>query len=258
MSAKTLSAAEWRRRLLATCQRMIDSADRLCQADRDLGDGDHGVTMARAFAAAQTAYGAAPASPGPDLAILGAKLMGAGGTSGIVFGTWFSSAAKAIGAKEIDGRTLAEAMAEAAQAVRNRAKASPGDKTMIDALLPAVEALRAAADEGPDAALRKAASAAWGSSTPARSRSPSSSRGLRRRRRPIGNGRGGPSDAGEIGRARGGGPQRGGAPRRRPSERQPAADQRQRAGEDRPQDPVGHLRSERAADGDAGQRADQQ
>lgn len=160
MSAQTLSAAEWRQRLLRTCQRMIDSADRLCQADRDLGDGDHGVTMARAFSAAQTAYGAAPASPGADLAILGAKLMGAGGTSGVVFGTWFSSAGKALGAKALDGRTLAEAMAEAAQAVRNRAKASPGDKTMVDALLPAVEALRAAADEGPEAALRKAASAA--------------------------------------------------------------------------------------------------
>jgi len=110
-----------------------------------------------------------------------------------------SSAGKAIGAKEIDGRALAEAMAEAAQAVRNRAKASPGDKTMVDALLPAVEALRAAADEGPDAALLKAAAAAaagaeatrqmiraWESKDngergvgfvdPVRSRSPSSSR----------------------------------------------------------------------------------
>ncbi len=160
MSAETLSAGEWRRRLLGTCQRMIDSADRLGQADRDLGDGDHGVTMARAFAAAQSAYGAAPAAPGPDLAILGAKLMGAGGTSGIVFGTWFSIAGKAIGTKEVDGHALADAMAEAAQAVRSRAKASPGDKTMVDALLPAVEALRAAADEGPETALRKAATAA--------------------------------------------------------------------------------------------------
>jgi phosphoenolpyruvate---glycerone phosphotransferase subunit DhaL len=160
MNATTLSAAEWRQRLLSTCQRMIDSADRLCQADRDLGDGDHGVTMARAFTAAQTAYGATPAVPGADLAILGAKLMGAGGTAGIVFGTWFTSAGKALGGTEVDGPALAEAMTAAAQAVRNRAKAAPGDKTMIDALLPAVEALRAAAGEGPEVALHQAAAAA--------------------------------------------------------------------------------------------------
>ena len=160
MSAKSLSATEWRQRLLATCQRVIDSSDRLCQADRDLGDGDHGVTMARAFSAAKAALGPAPASPGGDLVILGTKLMGAGGTAGIVFGTWFTSAGKALGGTEVDGPALAEAMTAAAQAVRNRAKASPGDKTMVDALLPAVEALRAAADEGPEIALRKAATAA--------------------------------------------------------------------------------------------------
>lgn len=160
MSAKTLSAAEWRQRLLATCQRVVDSADRLCQADRDLGDGDHGVTMARAFSAAKAALELAAASPGGDLAILGTKLMGAGGTAGIVFGAWFTSAGKALGGTEVDGPALAEAMAAAAQAVRNRAKAGPGDKTMVDALLPAVEALRAAADEGPEIALLRAATAA--------------------------------------------------------------------------------------------------
>jgi dihydroxyacetone kinase-like protein len=160
MSAKPLSATEWRQRLQAACQRVIDNADRLNQADRDLGDGDHGVTMGRAFSAAKAALVPAPASPGGDLVILGTKLMGAGGTAGIVFGTWFTSAGKALGGTEVDGPALAEAMAAAAQAVRNRAKAAPGDKTMIDALLPAVEALRAAAGEGPEAALRQAATAA--------------------------------------------------------------------------------------------------
>ncbi len=160
MTSTTLSASELRQRLLATCQRIIDSSDRLCQADRDLGDGDHGVTMARAFASTQDALGATPASAGGDFAILGAKLMGAGGTSGIVFGTWFSSAGRAIGAKDLDGPVLADAMAAAAQDVRSRGKASPGDKTMLDALLPAVEALRGAAEEGVDTALSKAAIAA--------------------------------------------------------------------------------------------------
>jgi dihydroxyacetone kinase-like protein len=152
-----LAADEFRARVLAVCQRMIDSSDRLCAADRDLGDGDHGVTMARAFAAARDALRSAPASPGGDLAILGAKLMGAGGTAGIVFGTWFSTAGRVIGSKELDGPLLAQAMTEAAEAVRSRSKASPGDKTMVDALLPAVEALRASANAGVEAALDEAA-----------------------------------------------------------------------------------------------------
>jgi dihydroxyacetone kinase-like protein len=154
---KAIVADEFRVRVLAVCQRMVDSSDRLCAADRDLGDGDHGVTMARAFAAARDALRSAPPSPGGDLAILGAKLMGAGGTAGIVFGTWFSTAGRVIGSKELDGPLLAQAMTEAAEAVRSRSKASPGDKTMVDALLPAVEALRASANAGVEAALDQAA-----------------------------------------------------------------------------------------------------
>jgi dihydroxyacetone kinase-like protein len=147
---KALAADEFRGRVLVVCQRLIDSSDRLCAADRDLGDGDHGVTMARAFAAARDALRSAPLGPG-------AKLMGAGGTAGIVFGTWFSTAGRVIGSKELDGPLLAQAMTEAAEAVRSRSKASPGDKTMVDALLPAVEALRASANAGVEAALDQAA-----------------------------------------------------------------------------------------------------
>ena len=65
----------------------------------------------------------------------------------------------------MDGPLLAQAMTEAAEAVRSRSKASPGDKTMLDALRPAVEALRASANAGVEAALDEAAlSAARGRS----------------------------------------------------------------------------------------------
>jgi phosphoenolpyruvate---glycerone phosphotransferase subunit DhaL len=157
---KAFSADEFRARMLATCQRMIDSSDRLCEADRDLGDGDHGVTMARAFKAARDALLSAPPSPGGDLTSLGAKLMGAGGTAGIVFGTWFSTAGRAVGSRELDAALLATAMTDGAEAVRTRSRASPGDKTMIDALLPAVEALSASANGDVEVALDKAALAA--------------------------------------------------------------------------------------------------
>lgn len=86
--------------------------------------------------------------------------MGAGGTAGIVFGTWFSTAGRAVGSRELDAALLAKAMTEGAEAVRTRSRANPGDKTMVDALLPAVEALCASVNADVEVALDKAALAA--------------------------------------------------------------------------------------------------
>lgn len=161
MTNEVLSAGQLRARLLRTCQLLIDSSDLLCQADRDLGDGDHGVTMARAFSAAKEGLEAAPAvSAGSDFSMIGSKLMGSGGTAGIVFGTWFSTLGRTVADRELDAGTLAEGMAAAARSVQTRGKVALGEKTMFDALSPAVEALEAAAGNGVDAALKQAAAAA--------------------------------------------------------------------------------------------------
>lgn len=161
MTSEVLSAAELRARLLRTCQLMIDSCDMLCQADRDLGDGDHGVTMARAFGAAREGLEAtAPSSAGSDFSTIGAKLMGSGGTAGIVFGTWFSTLGRTVADKELDADLLAAGMTAAVQAVQTRGKVALGEKTMFDALSPAVDALKSATADGIDAALAKAAAAA--------------------------------------------------------------------------------------------------
>ncbi|MBS1180952.1 MAG: dhaL [Proteobacteria bacterium] len=161
MTNEVLSAAELRARLLRTCQSIIDSCDLLCQADRDLGDGDHGVTMARAFTAAKEGLEAsAPVSAGADFSMIGSKLMGAGGTAGIVFGTWFSTLGRTVADRALDAGTLAAGMTAAAQNVQARGKVVLGEKTMFDALSPAVEALTAAVGNGADAALKQAAVAA--------------------------------------------------------------------------------------------------
>lgn len=111
------------------------------------------------LAPAKDALVAAPPSPGGDLAIIGANFMCAGGTAGIVFGSWFSSAGRHFAARDLDARVLADAMATAARDVRNRGKSSPRDRTMVDAPTPAVEALDAGADQGVEAALVQAAAA---------------------------------------------------------------------------------------------------
>ena len=161
MTNEVLSVAELRARLLRTCQLIIDSCDLLCQADRDLGDGDHGVTMARAFTAAKEGLEAsAPVSAGADFSMIGSKLMGAGGTAGIVFGTWFSTLGRTVADRALDAGTLAAGMTAAAQSVQARGKVVLGEKTMLDALGPAAEALAAAAGNGADAALKQAAAAA--------------------------------------------------------------------------------------------------
>ena len=143
MTNEVLSVAELRARLLQTCQLIIDSCDLLCQADRDLGDGDHGVTMARAFTAAKEGLEAsAPVSAGADFSMIGSKLMGAGGTAGIVFGTWFSTLGRTVADRALDAGTLAAGMTAAAQSVQARGKVVLGEKTMLDAWYPALAALQ--------------------------------------------------------------------------------------------------------------------
>jgi dihydroxyacetone kinase-like protein len=139
--------------------------ERLSQLDSCGGDGDHGTTMLRAMnALTQVLEG--PAAPPIDglLQAIGWAIMGVdGGATGPLFGTFFLGMAEpAAGREVLDAATLA-AMFEAGLAgVEAQTKARPGDKTMLDALVPAVTAARRAAVAGaaPDELLRQAAEAA--------------------------------------------------------------------------------------------------
>ena len=95
---------------------------------------------------------------------IGWAVMGVdGGAAGPLFGSLFMSMADAAGdGAALDASGVATMFEAGLAGVRKRTKAQPGDKTMIDALVPAVEALRAAADDGVDvpAALMQAADAA--------------------------------------------------------------------------------------------------
>lgn len=128
------------------------------------GDGDHGTTMVRAMGAVEKAVGAAGGGLKALLYDVGWAVLGAdGGSTGPLFGMLFMGMSDALGEEEgLDPALLSAAFRSGLASVRAQTKAQPGDKTMIDALVPAVEALCAAAEGGAEAAemLRLAAEAA--------------------------------------------------------------------------------------------------
>lgn len=137
--------------------------EELSQLDSALGDGDHGSAMLRAVDAGEKAVEQNAEGPAAKtLQAIAWGLMGAaGGAPGPLFGSFFLGMSEAAGEGEMDAGAVA-AMFEAGLAkLRKQTKAQPGEKTMVDALVPAVEALRAAATAGDvSAALAKAATAA--------------------------------------------------------------------------------------------------
>nr|WP_272476471.1 dihydroxyacetone kinase subunit DhaL [Baekduia alba] len=141
-------------------------ADHLTQLDAAIGDGDHGINMNRGMSAVVATLGEQDddVAPGRLLIVAGKTLVSTvGGASGPLWGSFFRGAGRALGdAPELEGPELAEALAAGVKAVQDLGAAVPGDKTMVDALLPAVEALREALAGGASLAdaARSAADAA--------------------------------------------------------------------------------------------------
>lgn len=156
---------EWVRMLRGAAGQIKANHALLSKLDSHGGDGDHGTTMARAMGCLEKAAGgAAPRDIQQLLNDVGWAILGVdGGATGPLLGTLFMSMAEAAAGKDgLEARGLA-AMFEAGFAgVRQQTKAEVGDKTLIDALAPAVEAMRKAAEAGDDAGclLDKAAEAA--------------------------------------------------------------------------------------------------
>jgi phosphoenolpyruvate---glycerone phosphotransferase subunit DhaL len=137
----------------------------LIQLDTAIGDGDHGANMDRGMKkAVERLDGVGEGDIGATLKAVGMALVSSvGGAGGPLYGTLFlQMGTKAAGAGELDLQGWAEAVDAGVKGVQARGKAEPGDKTMVDALLPATDVLREAAAGGEDLgdALRRAASAA--------------------------------------------------------------------------------------------------
>ena len=132
-----------------------EQRDHLTQLDAAIGDADHGINLTRGFTAVSAALEEQETpTPGAVLKLTGTTLIATvGGASGPLYGTAFRRAAKALGDKpEVDLPALAEALKAALEGVVKLGAASEGEKTMVDALAPAVAAFAKAVSDGADAA----------------------------------------------------------------------------------------------------------
>ena len=150
----SLDAAWAQRWIELAAADIAEQRDYLVDLDRAIGDGDHGENMDRGFKAALEALGQAqPGSVAEVLKTVAKTLMSTvGGAAGPLYGTAFLRASKAAGDGELDGAGAAAVIAGALEGMQARGKATTGEKTMVDAWTPALEAARAAAESGSGAA----------------------------------------------------------------------------------------------------------
>jgi len=137
----------------------------LTDLDAAIGDGDHGINLDRGLAAVAAELGGPASDPevgGDRLVAAGQRLLGVvGGASGALYGRALIRGGEALCATPGPATLPVVVLAAAIDAIADLGKAAPGDKTMLDALLPALEALRAApAGEPPAFGCARAAAAA--------------------------------------------------------------------------------------------------
>ncbi|MDD9206525.1 dihydroxyacetone kinase subunit DhaL [Georgenia sp. 10Sc9-8] len=153
-------ALDWVARSAAT---VAENRIALIELDRAIGDGDHGENLDRGYSAvAGRLEQADPQTAGDVLKSLATTLMSTvGGAAGPLYGTAFLRGAK-VATEDLDAAGVAALLEAGVEGVTARGKAEEGEKTMVDAWLPAARAARAAAEAGQSAvqALQAAAEAA--------------------------------------------------------------------------------------------------
>ena len=152
-----LLARAWVQAIAAS---MDEHKDHLTQLDSAIGDADHGVNMQRGFAAAVAALaGFEAATVGDVLVKTGTTLISVvGGAAGPLYGTLFRATGKQLAAPSVDAGAMLTALTSGLEGVQKLGAAVPGDKTMVDALIPALAALGEQVRAGAD--LRVAAASA--------------------------------------------------------------------------------------------------
>jgi dihydroxyacetone kinase-like protein len=147
----TITSADLIKIIDLICDTMENEKGYLSELDGAIGDGDHGVNMAKCFREVKRKL---PESVGKDTGIilknLGMVVMNSvGGAMGALYGTLFLKMAReASGKSEIDLETLVRMFAAGEAGIQEMGKAKLGDKTLIDTLHPAVEALKEAQEKG--------------------------------------------------------------------------------------------------------------
>jgi phosphoenolpyruvate---glycerone phosphotransferase subunit DhaL len=133
-----------------------ENAQYLTDLDAAIGDADHGINMERGMSAVLAALDeAAPVDMSALCKQVGMTLVkSVGGASGPLYGTFFLRMAGALGTDDsVDAADFAKALRAGVEGVVQRGRAEAGDKTMFDALAPALDALDAALSSGGDLAV---------------------------------------------------------------------------------------------------------
>lgn len=165
--AKKIVVPDGGKVIWALCDAICAAKGYLSEIDGAIGDGDHGVNMAKGFSLAKERI--SEDDPLSDaLETLGDTLLDdIGGSMGPIYGTLFMSLSDGISdGEDDDDLGLSQALACATEEVENLAGAKPGDKTLVDTLAPAAEAYASARARGADLAecldeMAKAAEAGW-------------------------------------------------------------------------------------------------
>lgn len=163
MAVDSAAVFAWLQR---AASKLHEQRDYLTQLDSPIGDADHGANMDRGFTAVMAKFNAegTPTDIGAALKTVGATLVSTvGGASGPLYGTAFLRAGMALAGKDsLTPADLEAAFTAALEGIKARGKAHAGEKTMIDALEPGLNAFSAAIQAGQDtsAALKAAADAA--------------------------------------------------------------------------------------------------
>ena len=161
----TFDAVAMRRFVETFAERLHERREELTQLDSAVGDADHGINMDRGFSAVRMRLDdLAQADLGAFAKGIGMTLISTvGGASGPLYGTFFLRLATAFGDRaSATPEELGQALRAGLEGVRQRGKAELGDKTMVDAMSPAVDAYEAASGDGIGAALDAAVTAAAG------------------------------------------------------------------------------------------------
>jgi phosphoenolpyruvate---glycerone phosphotransferase subunit DhaL len=169
MSAMAIRPEEFRALVKAAAEQVIASAPALTALDQAIGDGDHGTNMRRGFQAVLAKLDAIAGQPLDEaFKTIGKTLvLTVGGASGPLYGSFFMAVGEALSRDKRLPEDLAEVFRAGVVAVSARGRSQPGEKTMLDVLVPVLETLQAQAGR-PDliARVRETASNALAQTVP--------------------------------------------------------------------------------------------
>jgi phosphoenolpyruvate---glycerone phosphotransferase subunit DhaL len=146
----SFSNSQGRKVVLAQVQTIVENKGYLSEVDGKIGDGDHGINMAKGFNLIKDRLGDKEVSLSEGLGLIGKTLMTEiGGSMGPLYGTFFiQMSLKSKDKPQTDARLFGEMLKAARDGLEDVGGAKIGDKTLMDAVIPAQEAYQAAVDAG--------------------------------------------------------------------------------------------------------------